>query len=338
MLWKIPALFLALLIVNTGPAAAAGAPAADWSYVEKRLRQEKFSSTFIKDMKRIYKPKDFMKVLELNILLFLRNTDYHTPQVSGDAVAEVRAFVSKNRKSFNVIEKKYGVPAEAISSLLYIETRHGKNTGSFHVASVYLHLLQADRPSVVRYLKSRLPAYTSKYDKPMQAKIAKRAKSKAAWALAETRALSQIDKRDRKILKNLKGSYSGAFGMAQFIPSSYVKLAKPFRKGRSPDLGKADDAITSVAHYLHQSGWRKSQKRSHKRALMKYNNSEDYAEAILGLARRSAPAKAGKPVNVAKREVQTAVRTRPKPAAVKGAPSNDPDDVSVKLYRPKPKR
>lgn len=133
----------------------------------------------------------------------------------------------------------------------------------------------------------------------MQAKITKRAKSKSDWALAELKALRDIHRKDKTYLKGLKGSYSGAFGMAQFIPSSYNSLARPFKKGHSADLGKPEDAIASVAHYLHAHGWRRKQTRSHKRALMRYNNSEDYAQAILGLSKRSSA------VKMAAREVQT---------------------------------
>lgn len=268
-------------------AGALDVPSPDWPYVEKKLHQAKLSPKFIHDMKQIYRANDFMKVMELNTLLFLRATDYHGPQVSGDAVAEVRTFLEKNKSAFDQVEKSTGVSREAISSLLYIETRHGGNKGSFHVASVFLHLVQADRPSVVRYLKARLPHYTNHYDNKTQAKIAKRAKTKADWALAEIKALAKMYKRDAHLVKGLKGSFSGAFGMAQFIPSSYTSLARPLNPAKVPDLSKPGDAIASVAHYLKVSGWRRTQKRSHKRALMRYNNSEDYANAILSLAGRA---------------------------------------------------
>ncbi len=298
------AALLALFYCEFTPAAAPEAPDADWAYVQKRLKKAKLSKAFIQDMHEIYKANEFMKVLELNILLFLRQTDYHSPQVSGDAVGEVKAFVSKNKKTFDSVEKEYGVPRETISSLLYIETRHGANKGSFHVASVFLDLLQADRPTVVRYLKARLPHYTSNYDKAIQGKIAKRARLKADWAMAEIKALSEMYQRDKKMLKSLKGSYSGAFGMAQFIPSSYVSMARPLKKGHTADIGKAEDAIASVAHYLKVNGWRPQQSRSYKRALMRYNNSEDYAEAILSLSRRASGEK------LAQREVQSLNRKK----------------------------
>ncbi len=279
-----------LLIWLWSALATAGAldvPSPDWPYVEKKLQKARLSKKFIYDMKQIYRANDFMKVMELNTLLFLRATDYHGPQVSGDAVAEVRTFLEKNKSAFDQVEKSTGVSREAISSLLYIETRHGGNKGSFHVASVFLHLVQADRPSVIRYLKARLPHYTNHYDNKTQAKISKRAKTKADWALAELKALAQMFKRDAHLVKGLKGSFSGAFGMAQFIPSSYTSLARPLKKGQVADLSKPGDAIASVAHYLQVSGWKRTQKRSHKRALMRYNNSEDYAKAILSLAGRA---------------------------------------------------
>jgi membrane-bound lytic murein transglycosylase B len=309
---------MALLYCSFAVAGAKEAPGSDWTYVQKRLTQAQLPASFIAEMKKIYKPNDFIKVLELNILLFLRQTDYHTPQVSTDAIGEVRSFVDRNKKAFDRMENEYGITREAISSLLYIETRHGANKGSFHVASVFLSLLQADRPTVTRYLKSRIPHHRSKADKALQAKITKRSKQKADWALAEIKALSDIHKRDKKVLTSLKGSFSGAFGMAQFIPSSYVNMARALKKGKSADLSKPDDAIASVAHYLFESGWRKKKTSSHKRALMRYNNSEDYAEAILSLAKRATPTK------VAQREVQSVKKTtsgqsRGKPRRAVGA-------------------
>lgn len=336
MLFRVLAILLPFFLVNIAEAASV-APQPDWAYVQTRLKKAKLPQSFIDEMRRIYNKQDFMKILELNTLLFLRSGDYHGPQATVDAVGEVRAFVAKNRKAFDWTEKTYGVSPEVISSLLYIETRHGKNRGKYHVASIFLHLIQADRPAVVRYLKSRLPAYTSNYDRSMQTKIGKRAKLKSDWALAEIKALSQIYKKDKKILKGLKGSFSGAFGMAQFIPSSYNSLAKPYRKGRSADLTKSEDAIRSVANYLYAHGWRKSTLKTHKRALMRYNNSEDYADAILSLAKRSRPpaarlARVTKPKKTARNQ-KTRLNRRPvsttRLVPVKTAPAKPTRDAHM---------
>jgi len=75
--------------------------------------------------------------------------------------------------------------------------------------------------------------------------------------------------------------------MAQFVPSSYVSYAQSPVKGRVPDLEIPEDAIQSVAFYLYKNGWRGNRKKSHIKALMKYNNSHDYAAAILNLAQKT---------------------------------------------------
>lgn len=311
--WAATLLWVVLSPLQTQAAGNhSPAPEPDWTYVEKKLNAAKMPKAFINDMRRIYNPKDFLKVLEMNILLYLRNTDYHQPQVSTDAVTDIKKFLDKNKGPFADAEKKYSVSAPTISALLWLESRHGANKGSFHVASVFLHLVQADRPTVQRYLKASLPKYTTNYDKGMQAKITKRSKAKADWAMAEIKAMAGIDKKDRNVLKNLKGSFSGAFGMSQFLPSSYLTYAKPYKKGHSPDLSKSDDAIVSVANYLKLNGWRNAQARSHKRALMRYNNSEDYAKAILSLASRAGPPLASAPKPNSKQTIREAAHAHSK--------------------------
>ncbi len=300
-------------------------PEPDWSYVEKKLSQARLPQSFIKEMRRIYNPKDFIKTLELNVLLYLRNTDYHQPQVSPNAVDDIKKFLWVHQGPFKEAEKKYGVSAATISALLWLESRHGANKGSFHVASVFLHLVQADRPTVQRYLKASLPKYTSNYDKATQAKITKRTKTKADWALAEVKAMHGIHKKHPSVLRQLNGSFAGAFGMAQFLPSSYLNFARAYKKGHTPDLNKAPDAIVSVANYLKQHGWRNVQHRSHKRALMRYNNSEDYAKAILSLASRAGPPLASAPTpnspetirQQKKSQAEAAAKAKRKPSSAK---------------------
>ncbi|MGE4132190.1 MAG: lytic murein transglycosylase [Bdellovibrionales bacterium] len=266
------------------------APNTDWSYIEKKLQQAKIKSSFIKELKRIYNHKDFTKVVELNVLLYLRKSDYHGPQVTDSAVAHVRKFMKNNKSMLDLAKKRYGVDGATVASLLWIESRHGENKGLFHVASVYLHLLQADRPVVIRYLKGQIPRYANrKATKKMQADVTRRAKTKAKWALAEIKAMRDMHRKHKGVLKGLYGSFSGAFGMPQFIPSSYVALAKPAKTGTHPDLNRAKDAIMSVANYLKVNGWKQKLSRTHQKALMRYNNSSDYASAILKLADQANP-------------------------------------------------
>ncbi len=269
------------------PSPAVSVPKADWSYVEKKLKKSGFKPAFIRALKKNYETKHFETVVKLNVLLFLVTSDYHGVQVTEEGVKNVRSFLTKNQKFFAQAEREYGVSRHVIASLLWIETRHGENQGSFHVASSYLHLMQADRKPVIYFLQGKAIDYNSKVTKKQRREIVKRTKTKADWALKELQAMEKIYLRNTKLATTLRGSFSGAFGLPQFLPSSYQQYARASQKKAVADLYKPSDAICSVANYLKQHGWRASKNKSHLKALMKYNNSRDYAEAILKLAERS---------------------------------------------------
>ena len=68
-------------------------------------------------------------------------------------------------------------------------------------------------------------------------------------------ALKIIDRGDIPAEK-LAGSWAGAFGQTQFMPSSYLRLAAAGSDGRRDIVDSADDALASTAHYFLKSGWR----------------------------------------------------------------------------------
>ena len=109
---------------------------------------------------------------------------------------------------------------------------------------------------------------------------------KSDWAFEQLAALEKLYKKDRKLALNLEGSFAGAFGIPQFIPTSYFTYARPFKKAVVSDLYKPEDAISSVGNYLKKTGWNSKKKSKRMKALMHYNNSEDYALSIQDLSNR----------------------------------------------------
>lgn len=277
-------LFFAILAALSPVHAKSNGARADWSYVEKRLKEEKFNKNFIKQLKASYETKNFAQVVELNLLLFLKKNDYHGVQINATAARDVKGFMEKYQTVLQKTEADHGVSASAIASLLWVESRYGKNLGQFHVASAYAHLLQSERPEVVAHLHKQAGNFTKNVNKNVLSEITKRTRRKAHWALGELRAVQTMQARDSKTLKNLRGSFAGAFGMPQFIPSSFVHWARAYKKGSVPVLVNPPDAIYSVGYYLKDSGWKRGQKPTYVPALLRYNNSNDYANAILKLA------------------------------------------------------
>ncbi len=251
------------------------------------LKREGFSNSFVAALKKSYEPQEFQNCLELNILLYLKKSDYHGTQVDDKAVATVDSFITENKVMLSNVEEKYGVPASVIASLMWLESRFGNVTGDYHVASMYVHLIQSERPSVLRHLKTKGPKrFNAKASRKDLRKIPGRAKSKAKWALGELKAMQKIFNQRGNSILEYRGSFSGAFGIPQFLPSSYNRWAVAADSTSTPRLTNADDAAHSVANYLTKNGWKKKNSKTHRKALRRYNNSSDYVNTILRLSKK----------------------------------------------------
>jgi membrane-bound lytic murein transglycosylase B len=230
------------------------------------------------------------KVINYNILGFLSHADYSV-HYSESALKKCREFEKKYSKSLRRAEKKYGVSKESIAGLLWVETKFGKQMGTYSLPEVYFSLLQADHPEVAKTTLSELvsrepaaiqanPQFT---DESLQNKVVERSLKKAAWALTQLKVIDQIFEKEDTSVLNLKSSYAGAFGVPQFIPSTYQDFAVSARH-QSPDLFSTKDAILSVAHFLQQKGWVESDPDAKSKALYEYNHSKDYGDVILKIA------------------------------------------------------
>ena len=119
----------------------------------------------------------------------------------------------------------YGVPEEIIVSILGVETQYGRNTGNFQLLSALATLA---------------------FDYPPRSELFTR-------ELGELFLLARDQQRPPE---SYFGSYAGAIGYPQFLPSSIRHYAVDFDGNGSIDFDQApDDAIGSIAHYLAAHGW-----------------------------------------------------------------------------------
>jgi len=138
-------------------------------------------------------------------------------------------FWEKHQKSFLNAEQKYGVPQEIILAVIGVETVYGLDVGTFRTLDA-LTTLAFDYPSRANFFRSELENYL---------------------LLARDQELD---------LLSIRGSYAGALGIPQFMPSSYRNYAVDFNDDRKVDLlHQSDDAIGSVASYLKGYGWKKGE-------------------------------------------------------------------------------
>ncbi|WP_429451150.1 lytic murein transglycosylase B [Paraburkholderia sp. 40] len=140
-------------------------------------------------------------------------------------------FWRENRATLQRAYQEFGVPPEMIVGIIGVETIYGRYMGNFRVLDA-LTTLSFDYPNTA-----------NRADR--QATFRKNLEDYLVWT------------RDAQIDPNtVLGSYTGAIGIPQFLPSSIVQYAVDYEGNKRIDLRTSDaDAIGSVANYLRQNGW-----------------------------------------------------------------------------------
>ena len=152
---------------------------------------------------------------------------YRRLLVTGSRVEKGVKFAREHARSLAQADSRFGVPAEIITAIIGIESAYGANRGSHRVLD-------------------SLATLGFRYSNPRRSDFF-RSELESLFLLA---CEEMID------LLKIKGSYAGAIGIPQFIPSSYRHYAIDFDGDGNRDLVNSwADAIGSVANYLAEHGW-----------------------------------------------------------------------------------
>jgi membrane-bound lytic murein transglycosylase B len=225
------------------------------------------------------------RFVRINVTGYLNKTDYSN-HYSNAAVTKSKKFLEDNIALLQLAENKYGVPKEVITSVLWVETRHGNFLGNSHVASVYLSTAMCSEKQFIEMnLNNLKDNFTGNEDElaKLEEKVIARSEKKSNWAIEQIVALEQIENVSPIHTLDIKGSWAGAFGISQFIPSSYLQWAVDGDSDGTINLFSMPDAIFSVANYLKENGWG-DEIDAQKSAVFHYNNSSAYVDAILRLS------------------------------------------------------
>jgi membrane-bound lytic murein transglycosylase B len=220
--------------------------------------QEKFKKSALhkgikeKTIKKAFKKiKLNYKVVKADKKQFKPQTfaEYYNNAVNDLRIERARNYKKKYSQLLSQISEKYKVPPEYILALWAKESDFGGNTGSFYVVNSLANLAFEGRRR--DFFESELVL---------------------ALKMIQTNQIS---------IKNFKGSWAGATGQCQFMPSSFYNYAVDFNKDGKKDIWKnKEDIFASIANYLHKERWRVSQswgfeaKFKNKSTLEKYLNSK----------------------------------------------------------------
>ena len=150
---------------------------------------------------------------------------YQHRMVGKSRIEKGSEFLEENDEAFGKAEDRYGIPRDIVASIIGVETVYGRNQGSFRVLDS-LCTLTFDYKRRADYFRTELTEFL---------------------LLLREQHLDPA---------TVYGSFAGAIGMGQFMPSSVRKYAVDFDGDGQIDLvGSSADAIGSVANYLSSHGW-----------------------------------------------------------------------------------
>ncbi|MGH8858220.1 MAG: lytic murein transglycosylase B [Polaromonas sp.] len=193
----------------------------DW--VREAIGQSRYNAT----VSRLMQPPAKAFVKNWNI--------YRSRFIDPIRIEAGRRFWLANQETLERAEKEYGVPAEIIVGIIGVETIYGRNTGSFRVMDA-LTTLAFDFPASHPRAQERSEFFKGEIEQFLTLQSRRGASPFEALAM--------------------KGSYAGAMGMPQFMPSSWIKFAIDFDSDGTVDLWDSPaDVIGSVASYFKAFNW-----------------------------------------------------------------------------------
>ena len=196
------------------------------NFINELVKEDGFSRT---DLEKLFAKAEYKtRIIELISKPAERRLtwgEYRNLFINDRRINQGVEFWKENKDLLDQAAAKYGVAPATIIGILGIETGFGRNSGGFRVV---------DALSTLGFGYPRRAAFFKK----------------------ELRSLLQLAKQQGFDPLELKGSYAGAMGIPQFMPSSYLAYAVDFDGNGQADIWNSNaDAIGSIASYLSRHGW-----------------------------------------------------------------------------------
>jgi membrane-bound lytic murein transglycosylase B len=188
-------------------------------------------------------------------------------------------FVQDHKAAFALAEQRFGASPEIITSILIIETKLGRYPMKYDVFRAYASLCTAlDAEYLDSVLESRQDGSIPAPGEEVYAK----ARKKGSWAINELSCLIELAAQVGIDPMTIRGSFAGALGPAQFIPSSFIKYGVDGNGDGRRNPFDMDDAIASIGNYLKLSGWKEDAPLEKKRqAVWAYNHYTIYVNTVM---------------------------------------------------------
>jgi membrane-bound lytic murein transglycosylase B len=150
---------------------------------------------------------------------------YRAIHVNEAQILQGKEFLRQHQTVFESVHQRFGVPPQVIAGIIGVETKFGRFTGRFPTLETLLTLA---------------------FESPRRAEFFRN----------ELESLLLMGHQGIVALREVQGSFAGALGLPQFMPSSWRNFAVGFANPERPDLlNSPQDSIASVGNFLKVHGW-----------------------------------------------------------------------------------
>jgi membrane-bound lytic murein transglycosylase B len=246
-----------------------------FSSVKKRLITDGFDPTKIN---RLYsRPQVFFEADGVTILFTYKEAQVDYGQFANNwSIRKAKQYMQKYKDDLIRTEKAFGVDRKIITAIMLVETGLGASVGTRSTLALM--------DPVVR---DRFWDLIPDSKKISRKKFEKKAAARSKWAYKELKAFLKYASREGFDPASIPGSFAGAVGVAQFMPTSILAYGKDGNNDGTVDMLNHVDSMASIANFLKSHGWRSGQSRKKaEKVIFHYNHSTYYVDTILKISRR----------------------------------------------------
>ncbi len=275
----IGVLSICFWMLSVLPAISEDSP-APFNTLQTRLAQEGFDPIMLKTL--FQKPDVHFESRTVSLFFMHSEARVNYDQfLSQESLQKARKYIQDHLSDLNAAEETLGVSKEVITAIMLVETRLGTYLGTSSILNTLSSLAAMKESSLREVVWNSIPEDR----RPDRSAFEEKANTKSAWAFQELKAYLKYTNREKIDPASIQGSYAGALGISQFMPSNILAYGRDGNQDGRIDLFNSSDAIMSIANYLKCFGWKPGI--SYEAAfdvVYHYNHSKVYVTTILKIA------------------------------------------------------
>jgi membrane-bound lytic murein transglycosylase B len=271
-----------LLFLPLQARATAEQNADQFQALQNKLVKDGFDSDKIT---RLYsRPQVIFETDGVTILFTYNEAKVDYDQFANDwSIRKAKTYMQEHREDLDRIEKAYGVDSRVITAILLVETGLGTTVGTRSTLNSLSTLAALMYPDVRSTFYAQIPDAK----RPPREKFEQAAKRRSKWAYDELKAFLKYAYQEGFDPAQIPGSFAGAMGYAQFMPSNILAYGKDGNDDGTIDLLTHPDSMASIANFLKRHGWKPGiSRQKQEKVIYHYNHSDFYVKTILKITER----------------------------------------------------